>query len=120
MDNIFNNIESDNLSDAKEDLTSLLNAKVADAIDAMRSIIAGQFTHEAFGKIVDTTGKEHKSSMGADMSKHGLKVGDMLDRMMAKAKANTKVVSAKDVLGRKPPSCSNEAVEDEFIKEELN
>ena len=110
MEDLFNNIESDNLSDAKEDLTSILATKVANAIDGMRQIIASKLTSEAIGNIVDVHGKEHKSSMTADMSRHGLAVGDMLDRMMAKAKANTKVVSAKDVLGRKPPSCSNEEV----------
>ena len=153
MDDIFNNIEAGNLSDAKDDLSSIFATKVADAIDGMRKEIASKLTNEdleemkkekrnkklanaftdlkkhkttikaphkdlsgeemetaraefykghgivgeAFipysekgSKIIDTHGKEHKSTMDADMSRHGIKVGDMLSRMMAKAKANSK------------------------------
>jgi hypothetical protein len=148
MDDIFNNIEAGNLSDAKDDLSSIFATKVADAIDGMRKEIASKLTKEdleeskmgkklanaftdtkkhkntvkpphkrlsdeemetardafykghrgvseAFipyserAKVVDTHGKERKSTMDADMSRHGIKVGDMLDRMMARAKANT-------------------------------
>ena len=173
MDDIFNNIEAGNLSDAKDDLSSIFATKVADAIDGMRKEIASKLTKEdldeskmgkklanAFSdlkkhkntvkpphkrlsdeemeaarddfykghgrvgeafipylektKMVDTHGKEHKSSMDADMSKHGIKVGDMLSRMMAKAKANTE--AAKKAHSPETVNKACEEVEEEVVE----
>ena len=175
MDDIFNNIEAGNLSDAKDDLSSIFATKVADAIDGMRKEIASKLTNEdleeskmgkklanAFSdlkkhkttikaphkdlsgeemetaraefykghgrvgeafipyieraKVVDTHGKERKSTMDADMSRHGIKVGDMLDRMMARAKANTE--AAKKAHSAETVNKACEEVDE--IKEELN
>ena len=53
-------------------------------------------------KIVDTNGKEHKSSMTADKSRHGMKVGAILDKLMLKAKLNTKYLTLDDLKDRSP------------------
>ncbi len=53
MEDLFNEIESDKLSDAKDTLASALGAKMADAIDVMRKEIASKLTGESVdeGKI---------------------------------------------------------------------
>lgn len=85
MEDLFNEIESDHLSDAKDTLASALGAKVADAIDAMRKEIASKLTSESANDDDD-----YKESVPSKHhTKSDINVGKMFDRMFDAARKNT-------------------------------